>query len=97
MLLQIAKQILTVYSWLVIGALMCFLWRIAGFYEDASGQKVGHRFLLLPAALLAAGVVMYLCHNSDFIGQPVADLLLFLGGFLFFLFGSQLQKTMTGE
>ncbi len=95
--MQIAQQVLTVYSWLVIGALLFFLWRIARFYENASGQHVGHRFLLLPGALLAAGVIWYLRHGGDFVGQPIGDLLLFGGGVLLFLFGNRLQKLMTGE
>jgi hypothetical protein len=97
MILQIVKQVLTVYSWLVVGALLVLLWRIAGFYEDASGQKVGHQFLLLPGALLAAGVIWYLRHNRDFVGEPIGDLLLFSGGTLLILFGSRLQNLMTGK
>jgi hypothetical protein len=95
--MQIAKQALAVYSWLAIGALFFFLWRIAGFYERASGHQVGHRFLLLPGALLAAGAVWYLRYDWDFVGQPIGDLLLFGGGILLFLFGNRLQKMMTGE
>jgi len=97
MLLQITKWILSVYSWLVIGALLYFLWRIASFYANASGQRVGHRFLLLPGILLAAGVIWYLRSDTDFVGQPAGDLLLFAGGILLFFFSGRLQKLMTGE
>ncbi len=97
MLLQITKYVLTVYSWLAIGALLFFLWRIAGFYQDASGQRVGHRFLLLPGALLIGGLIWYLVHDIDFIGKPIGDLLLFGGGILLVLFSERLQKLMTGE
>jgi hypothetical protein len=58
---------------------------------------VGHRFLLLPGALLAAGVVWYLRYDVDFLGRPVGDLLLFTGGTLLILFASRLQSLMTGE
>jgi hypothetical protein len=95
--LQIAKSILAVYAWIVVGVLFFFLWRIAGFYERASGQRVGHRFLVLPGVLLAAGVIWYLLHNSDFVGEPVGDLLLFCGGGLLFLFSNRLERLMTGE
>ena len=97
MFMQIAKQVLTVYSWLIIGALLFVLWRIAAFYEDASGHRVGARFLLLPGALLVAGVIWYLRYDCDFVGRPVGDLLLFAGGTLLMLFGSRLQKLMTGK
>jgi hypothetical protein len=97
MSLYIAKSVLAVYAWIVVGVLFFFLWRIAGFYERASGQRVGHRFLVLPAVLLAAGVIWYLLHDNDFVGRPVGDLLLFGGGVLLFLFSSRLEKLMTGE
>jgi hypothetical protein len=97
MLVAIAKQVLAVYAWITIAALLFFLWRVAGFYEKASGQQVGHRFLLLPGALLLAGAVWYLRYDPDFVGHPVADLLLFSGGVLLFLFSSRLARLMTGE
>jgi hypothetical protein len=97
MLLLVTKQILAIYSWFVIGIMLFFLWHVAGFYERASGQRVGHRFLVLPGVLLAAGVIWYLLHDSDFVGQPLGDLLLCGGGILLLLFSSRLQKLMTGE
>lgn len=97
MLLHVTKQILAIYSWLVIGIMLFFLWQVAGFYERASGQRVGHRFLLLPGVLLAGGVIWYLLHDSDFVGQPLGDLLLCGGGILLLLFSNRLQRLMTGE
>jgi hypothetical protein len=95
--LHIAKSILAVYAWLVVGMLLLFLWRIAGFYATASGQPVRHRFLVLPGVLLAAGAIWYLLNNRDFVGEPVGDLLLFGGGGLLFLFSNRLERMMTGE
>jgi ABC-type Fe3+ transport system permease subunit len=95
--LQIAKSILAVYAWIVVGVLFVFLWRIASFFGRASRQRVRHRLLVLPGVLLAAGVVWYLLHNRDFVGEPVGDLLLFSGGSLLFLFSSRLERLMTGE
>lgn len=97
MLVEIAKQILAVYTWVIIGALLFFLWRIAGFYEKASGQRVGHRFVLIPSILLLGGAAWYVGYDVDFVGHPTADLLLFTGGVLLFLFSSRLAKLMTGE
>jgi hypothetical protein len=94
---QTAKQILAAYSWLVIGALLFFLWRIARFYERASGQRVAHWLLAIPGALLASGVMLYVRHDADFVGLPSADLLLFAGGIMVLIFCSRLQKLMTGE
>jgi hypothetical protein len=97
MLVQIAKQFLAVYICLVIGTLIYFLWRIARFYEGASGKRVGHRFLLIPGALLSSGALWYLWYHVDFVGRPVGDFFLFSGGVLLFLFSSRLTRLMTGE
>ena len=96
-MLEIAKQVLSIYSWLVIGALIVFLWHIAGFYEKASGQSVAQRFLVVPGVLLTGGVAWYLTRDADFVGEPIGDMLLFAGGILLFLFAARLEKTMTGE
>jgi hypothetical protein len=97
MLVEIAKQLLAGYVTVVIALLIFFLWRIAEFYEAASGKRVGHRFLLLPSALLMVGAIWYLGHEVDFVGHPVGDLFLFCGGVLLFLFSSRLTRLMTGE
>ena len=95
--MEAIQATLTVYAWTVIGILIFFLGRVAYFYEKTSGQRVGYLFLLFPALLLAAGAAWYLVCNRQFIGQPVGDLLLFVGGCLLCLFGARLQGLMTGE
>ena len=88
---------LTIYSSVVIGILIVFLWRVAYFYEKTSGYRVGHYFFALPALLLMAGVIWYLRQGGEFTGQPIGDLLLFGGGALLCILGSRLQTLMTGE
>jgi hypothetical protein len=95
--MQILEYILSIWSWVVIGMLLVFLWRIAYFYQKTSGQRVGYYFLIVAAVLLASGAVWYLVVNVDFTGEPVADVLLFGGGLLLFVFGGRLQELMTGE
>ena len=95
--MDVIKYSLTIFSWIVIGVLIVFLWRIAYFYEKTSGQRVIHYLLVLPVMLLVAGVVWYLVRDIEFMGQPVGDLLLFGGGSLLFMFGGHLQELMTGE
>jgi hypothetical protein len=95
--MEIVKYVLAIYSWAAIGIMIVFLGRIAYFYEKTSGQQTGYYFLLVPAVLLAAGVVWYLIWGAEFTGQPVGDLLLFGGGVLLSLFGVRLQEFMTGE
>ena len=95
--METIERILAIYSWVVIGMLIVFLWRIAYFFEKTSGQRVGYRFLILPSLLLAAGVIYYLVYGGGFIGQPVGDILLFSGGVLLCLFGLHLHELMIGE
>jgi len=95
--IEYIQYILAVYSWVVIGLLVAFLWRIAYFYEKTSGQCVGYYFLVIPSLLLAAGVTWYLVTDVEFVGQPIGDLLLFSGGVLLGLFGFGLQEFMIGE
>jgi len=95
--MAIVKRILILYSWVIVGILLAFLWRIAYFYKKASGQSVRDYALLLPALLLAAGALWYLICGIDFVGLPVGDLLLFSGGVLLCLFGFRLQELMTGR
>jgi hypothetical protein len=94
---KIVKTALAAYAWIVVGVLLFFLWRIAVFYERASGKRVGSRFLALPGVLIAAGVAWYSLTNIDYVGQPVGDLMLFAGGSLLFLFSTRLVRLMTGE
>ena len=95
--MQILEYILAVWSWIVVGVLIVFLWRIAYFYQKTSGQRVGYYLLIVAALLLIAGAVWYLIVNVGFTGEPVADALLFGGGLLLLIFGGRLQELMTGE
>lgn len=95
--MQIIKLILIAYSWLVIGILLVFLERIAYFYEKTSGQRVAYYFLVIPSLLLAVSTIWYLVYDVEFIGQPISDLWLFVGGLLLLLFALRLQELMTGE
>ncbi len=95
--MQIVQLIMSIYAWAAIGLLLVFLWRIAYFYEKTSGQRVGHHLLVVPMLLLAAGAVWYLVRDVAFTGQPIADLLLFVGGIWLGLSGARLHDLMTGE
>ena len=95
--MQIVKSILLIGAWSIIGVLIAFMWRIAYFYQKTSGQGVGHYLIAIPAFLLMAGAIWYLFNNLAFIGQPVADVLLFVGGLLLLFFGMRLRELMTGE
>jgi len=95
--MEIAKIALMSYALIAVGLLMVFLWRVAYFYEKTSGQRVGYYILLVPALLLLVGAGWYLVRDVEFVGDPVGDLLLGIGGILLFFFGFHLQELMTGE
>ena len=95
--MQIVAYILAIWSWLVIGVLIAFLWRVAFFYQKTSGQRVGQWLVLIPATLMAAGSILYLVYDVGFIGRSIADLLLFSGGLSLVIFGIHLRELMTGE
>ena len=95
--MQIVEYMLAIWSWILIGVLIAFLWRVAFFYQKTSGQRVGQWLVLIPAVLLVAGSILYLVYDVRFIGIPVADLLLFSGGLSLVIFGIHLRELMTGE
>lgn len=95
--MSVAEYGLTIYSWVAIGVLVAFLWRVAYFYERTSGQKVSHYVLALPSLLLMAGAAWYIWRDIEFVGQPTGDILLCGGGVALFLFGNRLRELMTGE
>ncbi len=95
--LNIAQRVLAISAWLIILGLVFFLWRIAYFYEHASGERLYHYLIVIPALLLAAGAAWYIVRACDFVGEPVGDSLLFLGALTLVLFGCHLQELMTGE
>ena len=93
----IGQTILMAYSWIVVGVLIIFLWRIAFFYEKTSERWVGHYLVMIPGLVLLAGVVRYLVVGKPLVGDSVGDILLFVGGLGMTVFGMRLQRLMTGE
>ena len=94
---DILQRVLSIYAWAAIFVLIFFLWRVAYFYEHASGERLRHYLVLPPALLLVAGAVWYFFHSGAFVGEPVGDLLLAAGGAGLVVFGLRLHELMTGE
>lgn len=93
--MDVAIKVLSVYSWVLIGILVVFLWRIGYFYEKASGERLCHYLLLAPALLLAGGGAWYIVQDTEFVGQPMGDVLLLFGGLGLALFALRMQHLMT--
>jgi len=94
---QVMQNVLTIYAWVIVSALIVFLWRIAFFYEKTSSRWVGHYLVLLPGLVMLAGVVRYYVSGKRLVGDPVGDLLLFVGGAGVAAVSVRLNLLMTGD
>jgi hypothetical protein len=95
--MRVVQDILTGYSWVGVGILIIFLWRIAFFYEKTSKRWVGHYLVMIPGLILLGGVVTYLIVGKPLVGDSLGDILFFVGGLGVAVFGVRLQGLMTGE
>jgi hypothetical protein len=87
---------LAAVSWIGVGLLCFFLWKIARFYERSSGESARAWLFALPMVLLPAGAACHLLTGTSFVGVPAGDLLLFAGGVILVLASSMLQQIMVG-
>lgn len=101
--MPILLSILTAYSWVLVGILICVLICIARFYEkkyaelynDAPSQRTYYWVFLVPLALFLIAGVRY-AFLDDLAGDVSGDLALFAGGAILAAFGYRLQRLMTG-
>jgi membrane-associated phospholipid phosphatase len=75
------SQLLTLYSWFVLTAVLAFLILIARFYQKFSRVRMYFRLFFIPVLLFGAAAVRYA--NIDRVAHdPYADLLTASGGVL---------------
>jgi hypothetical protein len=97
------RIILGILIWIGIIALQIILLAIAHFFERTSQQQTWYQLYLLPILFTGASAVRYLSriftHNSqtDFAGDPIADVLLLFAGLLLIGLGNLLHEKMMGE
>lgn len=72
-------QIVTLYIWLGVSALLVLLALIARFYERLSGERTHYLYFALAIALLA-GASMRQIARDQLTGDALADLLAAAGG-----------------
>lgn len=89
--------LLSSLSWLGITFMTFFLWQIARFYEQSSGESAYSWLFIFPTLFLPLGALCYLVTDTRFIGIPIGDVLLFLGGITLLLAAALLQQVMMGE
>ncbi|MGQ9888028.1 MAG: hypothetical protein ACUVSX_05995 [Aggregatilineales bacterium] len=73
------NQVLTLYAWFPLAALLMFMLLIARFYQRFSGERTYYRLYTVPLLLYGLAAVRYASLNLV-TGDAAADLLLGIGG-----------------
>jgi hypothetical protein len=76
-----AHQMLTIFTWFLIAILLAILLLIARFYENVSKERTYFWAFGAPILIFAAASVRY-AFNNQVGGDPVSDLLWFVGGLM---------------
>jgi hypothetical protein len=72
-------QLLSLYTWFVLTALILIVMLIARFYQQFSGVNTLYRWFILPIACFAAAVLRY--NSVDrIVGDSLGDALAGVGG-----------------
>lgn len=95
--MPILLRFLAILAWVGIAFLVLLLWRIARFYERSSGQQAYSYLFLLSFLFLSTGAIWYIVVAPVFVGIPLADLSLFLGGGLLLVAAFLLNRVMMGK
>jgi len=88
------SQFLSLFSWFTIAALLFFLLLIARFYQKFSGERT--RFPLFGVVIIMFGIATVRNTSLRTVsGDPVADMLSFVGGILLMGLSIHLYYKMT--
>ncbi len=96
---------LITYSWIVVAALISFLFLIGRFYEIRFGQRSYHELFLIPLSLFIVAALWDAFFVNDPMGDPLLDfvgalgpdLLYLLGGLALIVLCFSLHRTMMGK
>ena len=88
------NQILLIYSWFPLAAIIAILLLIARFYQQFSGERTFYLFYVVPLVLFGMGAVRYA--SLDMVaGDPLGDLLSGLAGAILVALSLWLYLRMT--
>jgi len=88
------SQLLMLYSWFALAALLFFFMLIARFYEKFSGEKTYFRWLVFPAALFGIATVRYA--SVDLVtNDPIGDIAMAAAGILLITLSIHIYRRMT--
>lgn len=88
------SQLLMLYTWFALAALLFFLALIARFYEKFSGEITRYRWFIVPAALFGIATVRY-ASIDRIAGDWVGDVLMGVGGIVLLALAAALYRQMT--
>jgi len=94
--MTVLHVLLTLYNWLLVGALIVIVYRIARFYELTSGRRSYYQFFGVPLLLLTGSALIYAAAGV-LVGDAAADTLAALGGAALMVLGGFLLRLMTGS
>lgn len=86
-------QVLTLYTWFPLAALLLLLLLIARYYQQFSGERTYYRLYILPLVLYGLAAVRYASINQ-IMSDPAADVLLGAGGAALLALSLRLGWTM---
>ena len=93
---QVIDTLLTIYTWIVAVAIVLFLFLIARFFQRKSGQRSYFQLFIIPTVLFLLAGARYAFFEDSYVGDPMADSLLFGAGVTTIALGSYLFILMTG-
>jgi type II secretory pathway component PulF len=88
------SQLLLLYGWFALAALLLLIMLISRFYQRFSGENTRYRLFLIPIIGFGAAAVRY-ASIDRISGDPLADGLSALSGVCLFVLALQLHRQMT--
>jgi hypothetical protein len=93
--MNLVYGLLNILIWGVMCALIVVLYRIAHFFQATSGRRSYYQWFSVPLGLILLSAVRY-ASLGIFVGDPLADSLILLGGLSLIALGYYLLRLMTG-
>jgi hypothetical protein len=85
-----------IYAWIIICVHLFFLFAIARFYQEKSGQRSFYALFLVPIGLFAVSAIIYAFPEPTIVGNFWGDLTRFTGGVILGGAGYFLLRLMVG-
>jgi hypothetical protein len=96
-LITIISSLLTIYTWVVVCVIVFFLFAIARFYQEKSGQNSYFAVFLVPIGLFAISTIIYAFSGAPAAGFFWGDVLRAAGGGILIVASYYLLNLMVGK